>query len=463
MNYSEDSRGAEVYIAKLYVFLLPFRMIMPFEFLKDIFGPLANYIDTIFLLIGVILWMGSNRGITIGAKNVRLFHTIRNSIFYLNLSSVLMACVIYGMYGDYNNKSPFIAIMPMILFYFQYLLMFLYNIRVFQILSYRTIVCIISKVCWTLLVIAYIQVSALLGIGSSIYDLFAGIIGGFVPSEDFYKIPLTASEAAGAGGLLGIFVYPFLYARYIYGDKKSLYQIVLWLIPLYFTLSSTAYILFFVDTLLFIHILYKKTNGIKVIFRIASICILPILLIFILSGLGILNTEVWDGISYMLFDKATDADNGSTVSRTVPYIINWGCFTEMPFMGVGNGLQGYFYDKYFPVHLLKLSGSDLGMFYERIHESGTIANGACFLPGYFSGYGIVGIFVLINFIMKLRRERKNKAASMGLFNEMFIIGSVAFLIMSVSSEMYCLYYAWFVLSLPFMSFKRNNTKGIQSA
>lgn len=448
-------RGSEVTIAKLYVFLLPFRMIMPFEFLKDIIGPLANYIDTIFMLIGLILWMGNENRFRIEASNIRLFRTIRNSVFYLNASSLIMSIVIYSIYGDYNGKSPFIAVIPMMLFYFQYLLMFLYNIRVFQLLDYKTLVNIISKVCWVLLVIAYMQVLAMLGIGTSVYDTFADIVGGFVSSTKIYKLPLTASEGAGAGGLLGIFIFPFLFAKYAYGDRKTIYQILLWLIPLYFTHSSTAFILFTIDLLLFLFIIFKKSKGVNIFFKLGSICVLSLTLLIILSEAGILNTEIWDKISYLLFDKSTDLKNGSTVSRTVPLIINWGCFKEMPFMGVGNGLQGYFFDKYFPMYLLHVPGTDLGMFYERIHETGTIANGGCFLPGYLSGYGIMGIIVMINFIVKLRRERKTKAAHLGLFNYMFIMGSVAFFVMAISSEMYCLYYAWFVLSIPFMYFHKN--------
>lgn len=425
---------------------------MPFEFLKDIIGPLANYVDTIFILIGLFLWMSNGRGLVIGKSNTRFFHTISASVVYLSVSSLLMACVIYASYGDYNGNSPFIAIMPMILFYFQYLLMFLYNIRVFQLLRYRTLINIISKSCWVLLIIGYLQVLAMLGIAAPVYDALAEFIGGFVLSVSLQKLTLTASEGAGAGGLLGVFVFPFLFATYIYGYKKSLYQIVLWLIPLYFTHSSTAYILFTIDAILFACILIKKARNGNDIFKIASICVMPLMLIIVLSLIGVLNIEIRDDISYLLFNKATDSTNGSTVSRTVPFIINWGCFKEMPMMGVGNGLQGYFYDKYFPMYLLNVPGTDLGVFFEKLHEAGTIANGGCFLLGYLSGYGIIGILVLINFVIRLRQLRRVKAKQMGLFNEMFIIGSVAFFVMSIFSEMYCLYYAWFVLSIPFMNY-----------
>ena len=57
--------------------------------------------------------------------------------------------------------------------------------------------------------------------------------------------------------------------------------------------------------------------------------------------------EMFEQIEYLLFEKATDSDNGSTVSRTVPLLVNWGAFMEHPIFGVGNGLQGYYYEKFY--------------------------------------------------------------------------------------------------------------------
>lgn len=444
----------EIQVAKLYLVLLPFRIITPFEFLKAIMGPLANYVDTIFLALGLLLWLNSQIRMPINAINQPLFKTIRNSVLLLNLSSVIMAFVMYDLYGNCNGKSPFIGIIPMILFYFQYLMMFLYNIRVFQILDYRTIVRMISKACTALLVLGYVQVLVLRGLGVGIYDLLANVIGGFEPSSDFYKLPLTASEGAGAGGLIGIFVIPFLIARYLHGHKKSLVQIILWLIPLYYTHSSTAYFLFLFDFCIFLILLLrqsKKTGGYAKIMTTGIF-----VTIFVSTALYTVGEAGFaDELTYVAFDKVSDLENGSTVSRMTPFFINSGCFKEMPIAGVGNGLQGYFYAKYFPYEFLSVPGTDLANFLEKVQSPGTIANGGIFLPGYISGYGIIGILILINFIIKLRKTFKARESHLGVFREMFILGSWAFLIMSFSSEMYCLYYAWFVLSIPFMYFDFN--------
>lgn len=442
---------SEVAVAKLYLLLLPFRMIAPLEFLQDLMGPLANYIDTIFISIGLFLWIMHQQGIHISKINMPLYKTVRNSILYLNASSIVMACVMYCIYGDCNGKSPFVGIIPMILFYTQYFFMFLYNIRVFQLLTYNDIVKLISKCCLMLLVLGYAQVLAMLGVASSVYDVFAEILS--IPTSDYPKLSLTGSEGASAGVLLGVFIFPFLFARYIHGDKKSLTQVFLWLVPLYFTHSSTAYMLFGIDLMLFIYVYIKKLNSSATYIKIISIGCISISLYIGATYMGVINNKLVEEINYMAFEKVGDKSNGSTMARMAPYFINWGCFTEMPIMGVGNGLQGYFFKKYFPYRLLSVPGTDLGQFYKRATEDGKIANGGCFLPGYFSGYGIIGIIVLVNIIIQLRKTRNTRRKELGVFNEMFTLGAVAFFVMAFTSEVYCLYYAWFVLSIPFMYYK----------
>lgn len=124
----------------------------------------------------------------------------------------------------------------------------------------------------------------------------------------------------------------------------------------------------------------------------------------------------------------------------------------MPLLGVGNGLQGYFYNKYFPMEFLSIAGSDVGEFYE-IAQTG-IANGGCFWPGYLSGYGILGLLVLFNLVTKLIKQRKLRCQNLGLFNEMFIMGAICFIPLGMQGEAYSLYYAWFVLAIPFMYFQK---------
>lgn len=442
-------------VAKLYIFFLPFRMIMPFEWLQGIIGPLANYFDLIFHLWGFILWLQNEKGFYYDSLNKPLFSTLRNAVIYLNVSSVIMACVMYYLYGNYYGHSPFFGVVPMILFYFQYLFMFLYNIRVFSLIHYDDMVNILSKTCRVLLILGYVQVAVILGLGASAYDLIAHIVGGLQLSSEIGKLPLTGTEGASAGSLLGVFVFPFLFAKSLHGYKYSMYEIILWLVPLYFTHSSTAMLLFILSFFMFLSFLSRYSlKRVKYIRRIVSlVCFIAIACTLLIFS-NVLDADVTKEIDYLVFEKAVDDENGSVAARTVPFILSWGCFQEMPIMGVGNGLQGYFFDKYFPLDFLNYSSMDF--FYDKRHDG--IANGGAFFPGYFSGYGIVGLIILMIVIKKILRTLRLRKKYLGLFYEMFVIGGICCIPNGLQGEFYCLYYVWFVLSIPFMYFQKEEIR-----
>lgn len=441
----------EIEWAKLYLFLLPYRMFMPFEFLKDILGPLASYVDLIFNLIGLLLWLHHGLGFNIGKENRSTFNLFRNIIFYLNFSSFLMAIYKQIMYGDCNGVSPFKGILAMEIFYFHYIFIMLYNIRVFQILNYEDVVRILKKTCKILLVLGYIQVAVMSGIGGGIYDAVVGVIGGVNPSSQLPKLCLTGSEGAVAGSIMTIFVFPYLLARNIYGDKKAIYELLLWMVPLYFTHSSTAFILFFLNIIVYVIIVLKDFVRNRARLRNLIITSLVVLAgMSVAKYIGLVNVDVLDEVNYLLFEKVSDEENGSTVSRSIPLFINWGAFTEEPVMGVGNGLQGYFYNKYFPTRAFYVEGSDVGNFYE-VAQTG-IVNGGIFWGGYLSGYGTIGIILAIVFVKNLIRLRKRRSKVMGLFNEFFIIAAPTFFLSGFQGELYATFYAWFIVSLPFMNY-----------
>lgn len=435
-------------LAKIYLYCLPFRMFALFSFLQLAVGPLAGFFDSIINIIGLMVWSRNEGSLRFHPRNAPLFRTIAFSIVYLNLSSALMSVVMYFTYGDCNGESPFWAIIPMILFYTQYLLMFLYNIRVFAILDYATIKKVLNAMCKTLLVIGYVQVLAMNGLGAGVYDVLAKTIGGLRLSDQLPKLCLTLNEGAAAGCLMGTFVFPYLFARYNNGEKTVLSELLLWMPLLFFTHSSTAYILFAVNFIIFLTRNKKRSIGGILGLSMAAVVIIGAIL-FISARTA---TDERETVQYLLFEKAFDENNGSTISRTATFRYNWGAFTEMPIMGVGNGLQGYFYNKYFPMEYLYMEGTDIGKFYE-IAQTG-IANGECFFPGYLSGYGIIGLIVLAIIISSMVKNYKRRRDNLGLFGDMFAMGALGFFVMGLQGEAYCLYYAWFVISIPFMFFNR---------
>lgn len=450
----------EKWVAKIYIFFLPIRLFSQLDFLKTIFNVMANYMAVVFHILGVLLWL-LNEGFEIrlhDRKNSVLLKKTAWLVVYLNISSIFMACVIQLTHGSYAGENAFSGIAGILIYLFQFLLMFLYNIRVFTILNKHEIKKILHVLCVALLALGYVQVAVMNGIGGDIYDSLD--IFHILYDSDMPKLCLTVSEGASAGSLIGVLVAPFLLSEIMDENYKwPIIELVLWLVPLFFTYSSTAYILFAVNIISFLllSLRYKKGKGSWIYWGLI-ICIVLIVFV-ILIGTGLLSSGAAKNIRYLLFEKATDGENGSTVSRTIPFIINWGAFTEFPIFGVGNGLQGYFYIKYFPDWAFHIAGSDILEFYERSKYG--IANGGVFIPSLLSGYGIVGCIAIIVFAVRCVALNKERKEQNGSFYYMYVLGAIAFLVVGFQGNLYGVYYAWFILSLPFVPSASKKREGVE--
>lgn len=447
-------------VAKIYCFVLPIRMISQLSFLKNIFFGCAFYLPFVFHLVGLILW-GCSEGWkpSFGEKR-DLLQKATLLVIWLNISSVIMASIIQIGHGNQGSENAFQGIAGMIVYFCHYFLMIVYNYRVFKLLPLEDIRKILHSVCVLLLIIGYVQVLVMNGIGASIYDNvnFLGILNS---SSRLPKLCLTGSEGAGAGGIIGILVLPFLFSQIVNGKRKYILESLMWLIPIFYTYSSTAYILVVIDVLVLFCILIiraeNRRRGIQTVILVL-LCLSSVL--FALRITKVLDEDRIEQIRYLLFEKSTDSENGSTVSRTVPLLVNWGAFTEYPFFGVGNGLQGYFYEKYFPAEALTVAGSDVGMFLDKSREG--ISNGGIFFPSLLSGYGIFGCTLILLFIWQNIQENRRNRYTIGEFYYLYILSGIAVVFSGFQGDFYGKYYLWFLLSIPFITTNEttlNNQKG----
>lgn len=448
-----QTNALELLIAKLYVLSLPFRLFAQLDFFQGIFGACATYLPFLFHLLGMFLWVINERGkIRIsGKQNSILIRNCTLLVMWFHISSLIMACVIQSLYGNHGSENAFQGIVGMIVYFTQYLLIFVYNIRVFQLLTVETLQKLLHIACLELLGIAYFQVLVMNQIGVGIYDSM-NIFGILNSSDVLPKLCLTGSEGATAGCILGILVFPFLFSQIIKGKKKYWIEILLWLVPLYYTYSSTGYILAAVNLLVFLVIFLKENRPADTKRLVRRLVFGTAGTVLIMVGVYLfirMNPEIVKDIEYILLDKAVDMENGSTVSRRVPLAINWGAFTEFPIIGVGNGLQGYFYEKYIPSYVFSTAGSDAKNFFE-MSKNG-IANGGVFIPSLLSGYGIVGCLLILAFVVRCIKGNKAIKDRTDNFYYMYLIGGIAFIVGGFQGDMTGNYFAWFVLSIPFMS------------
>ena len=135
----------------------------------------------------------------------------------------------------------------------------------------------------------------------------------------------------------------------------------------------------------------------------------------------------------------------------VPFITNWRAFLQHPILGVGNGLQGYYYIQFFPEWAQNVAGSDVGIFYRTAQSQ--IVNGGLFFPSLLSGYGIVGIVFIISFLRKLHLRAKKLCLYHAEFSDYFRIAVWAIIVCGLQSELAGNYFIWFVISLPFADYR----------
>lgn len=428
-------------------------MIYPLVDFMNIFHGAAIYFDFILHIIGFFVLLISHKGhVFLGGKAERsILKYFSIMVISFIFSSVIMACYIQYVYGNYAGETAFSGILGQVLYYVQYIFIIIYNINVFKILGIKEISSILHKLCLFLLALGYYQIlcfrvgGVFQSIGSAL-DVFHILF----PEEYMWKLSLTASEGAKAGGLVSILVFPYLLANIIlYPQKISYYiQIILWIPVIVFMQSTAAYFMLFAVFFSFgIFLLKKKKNVVNSLFLFVSILVLTIMLIVVcIPKENLMSFFLEHKVFYLLFEKFTDVYNGSSILRKAPILINWKIFLHFPIIGVGNGLQGYFYTTFFPSEYL----GEAGVWSQYIKSMQTISNGALFFPSILSGYGIVGTLIFLGYIKKMVKLLIYKKEIIGIFYPMCVFSFAAILVHGFQTEFSGSYFIWFILSIPYM-------------
>ena len=450
-NAYYESSNLENYIAKIYLFLLPIRMISPFLGVAELFHGAALYFDFILNVLGLVVYLVEHRYkiIMSDESSNRTFKNFVITVCILNLMSLIMAIITQITKGNYAGETAFSGILGMEIYFFQYIFIIAYNKRIFHILSDSEIKKILSYSCFALMILGYYQILVLTfgGVFKNILDT-VDVFHILWPDNSMWKLSLTGKEGADAGSIFGIFVFPFLLGNLLNKEERSLafIQIILWIPLLVMMKSSSAYLMAMADIFGFIFCISSGKARKKIIVFVGGIFFIILFGIFGGKLINLLPTDV----KYLMFGKALDLDNGSTVARLVPLATNWRAFLEEPLIGVGNGLQGYYYIEFFPDWARNVAGSDVMTFYNTAKNQ--IVNGGLFFPSLLSGYGIVGAVLVFNIIKGIKgRLVYMKKANTFAYN-FFRIAVWAIIVCGFQSEFAGNYMIWFVIGLPFMEY-----------
>lgn len=425
--------------------MLPIRMFVQLSGIMGYFSAAANYFDFVLHIVGMVLIVFSRRG---KIRSTGVVNFFVGTIGFLLAISFTMSLLLYKTLGTLDGETSLDAIVGPTIYYVQYIFIVLYNVNIFRLFTVQEIDELMQKMIKAMLVLGYVQILICIGIGG-VDSLYNGIniLGTFQPAEyiqEIERIPLTGSEPAVAGWLIGLFVYPYLLSKIITSAEKRRYvwQILAWLPVVYFTKSSTCFILVACNILMFIFLFFRNSEVArtqKVMLISVSIMFIGVILVVVgdLTGSPVLTR-----IRYLLFEKSTDGNNESTVTRIIPSYINFRIFLRYPLFGIGNGNQGFFYKEFFP------AWGDISSYtYGKIVG---VADGGVFIPSLFSGYGIVGVFAFSRYAISHVKLALREKVNLGSLYYMFIMAAMAFLINGFQGDYFGQYLPLFVMCIPFM-------------
>lgn len=433
-------------IAKWYILLLPLRMLSPIGVGTGVLSAVSVYFDFLLHFLGMAVLLVRSGGKFRTTRHTSLFGIL---IGFLLLISFSMSVVLLNKLGTLDGENTLDAIVGPTIYYVQYFFIVLYNVNIFGMFTIDEIDRLLGKTVKWQLLLGYVQIAVCIGIGvvSAVYD---GLDVFDVFRDSSYiqritRIPLAGSEPASAGCVIGILVFPYLLGKILQGQRQKQYvlQLLLWLPVVYFTKSSTCYILVVTDLLVFMVLYIRNRRVIRSTGILFALVAVVVGLVLVLSTDMADDNELVERIRYLLFEKATDRNNESSVTRTIPTHINFQIFQRYPILGIGNGNQGFFYEEFFPAWgkisintFKKISG---------------VADGGVFVPSLFSGFGIVGVTAVALFAVSYVRKVLRDKEKLDVMYYVFMIAGCAFVVNGFQSDYFGNYLAVFMMSIPGMA------------
>lgn len=443
-------------IFKIYILMLPW-MLFPFLVpIKNLFSASASISNNFFILImGLIFLVLFNKGKLPFPKKSLVVSGIKLCVF-LNIISFFTSLILYVPFGELNGENTLKASYPSIIYMFLTAIVFYYNATMFQIVEKRIIIKILNFLSIILIFIGFLQLLVIkIPSVSKIYDVinFANIVRDSYFLQSTGRICFTGSEPASAGSIITVFILPYLLSQILETNilKYKIYAIS-FLFLCFFTYSSTVYTGVVVNILVFYFLYLKKhSNKGKPILKIIILLCLISLFLLLCGNYIWNNTNVGQKMQEFLIVKTTSQENLSTLVRYSTVKTDIQAFIHYPLTGVGNGNQGYFYNKVVEMAMLPRYVLQYSEFDNKLNGTVGIVNGGAFLPAFVSGYGLLGIILLFLFVRKCVLYMNKNSDEYGCFRYMYYIGGITFLGLStVSISLDGNFINIFIVSIPFM-------------
>lgn len=440
-------------IFKLYLFLLPFMALPGVSHLRKAIAPnspISN--NLILLLLGLFLFALFQRGRFPFPKKALVIEGVY-LCYLLNIICFITSLVLFIPFGTLNGENTLRASFPSIIFMFLTAATFYYNAMMFQRITKEEIERIFDWLVLIVLGVGFFQLAVLKIPGvATLYDLinFSGILVDSSFLQRMGRICFTGSEPSSAGDIVTVFLLPYIYSKILTTRalKYKLYA-MMFIALLCFTFSSTVYIGVAVGLVTFGYFYAKHATNQRIL-QLLTCCSFAGLILLFCGPYLWQHTSVGNKIEELVFKKTTSQENLSTLTRYSSIRADWQAFLHYPLTGVGNGNQGYFYNSAVE-QALSAQALQYGELSDRLEGNVGIVNGGAFIPAFISGYGIIGVILLILFAKQCVGYIRKHPEEYGSFRYMYYIGGITFGgLATAATGLDGNFITLFIVSIPFM-------------
>lgn len=391
---STNNIHAQIY--KLYFLCLPLGHVFNFPF-NDAIHPFLPDFSTLIALFGLVVLAVSQKSLNINHRIGSLFKLYLLFAVYSIIASFILTFILSN-----PIESPFSTISGDIVLYLFFILSVYYNYVILtKYIRFTSLFHLMKLQIIILLFVGFIQFLAINGIAPAniLYNLLSSIFS--LRDFDWLSslergVTFWGTEPASAS-LICYLTIPYVLAVIITrkGRQRLIFLIILLLFAfLFFSSDSTSALISFIYVVIsavILGIIKVNSNKLKLIsFTIGLLMAIVYTVIFAQASFDV---EFEAGFSYVLLGKFFDTSNYSTITRASTIINDMNIFVDFPITGVGNGNQGFFYNENVPFWM---DCSKEVKYMRYVIPNG----GGNFFPSFISGFGIIGVMFLINFIRK---------------------------------------------------------------
>lgn len=439
----------EFKLYEAYLFFLPFEHFINYDSI-----PLQEYLFSVFSCF--FFWPGcllmlANRGRKVCPQ---LLKGWQKMTLFQSIYTFVMASLLFIPLGTLNGENTIRACIGMIVYGIVVLLHISYNVYAFtHLITWKQAERIFRKSIYVLLFVGYLQLASIRvgGPFTAIYNALGSVF--FLAEELDRGVQFFGPEASAASTLF-LFIVPYLIAKVLHSNffnvwkNKNLLLLVLFA-PLFITSNSSSVLMSMVMVLAVTICMFFRYRGFYKVCLFGSF--LAGMTVAVVYGLGDMKfqgkTSDQESLEYILLGKLTDTENHSTMMRSSSIVNDMKIFFKFPITGVGDGLQGYWYNENLPmIYIVSSEVQDLVS-----GKNGIVDGGGAYFPILLSAYGLIGVLCLFVFLSGYKKyiipqkNEKNVPIPIVMFR--------IFLCVFLSSAWFALgirqnFVVCFVLSLP---------------